>query len=418
PSSVGDFQALIDYQARMNQYYPDGGDIAADFYYVNNTDWGSRQEYARDIYVWSPGAENDRDWTVGYEKIFYANVVLDGIDNASLNGLSESDRQHVKGAALFIRGWTLYHLAQLFAPPYDPADRSNEYGLPLRLTPDINEPTLRAAVGDTHRQIETDLKDAAYLLPPQAVLATRPSKAAAYAALSRLYLVMGSYTEAQAYADSCLAIQPELMDYNDLDTNQANSFRELNPEVIFHATVHGLSGILDPTFARADTTLYQSYHKDDLRRSLFFDFRNDGSLRFRGSYYGSMYYIFCGLATDEVYLTKAECLIREGAWRDGVNVLEELLLTRWRKGAHLSLSINSAEDALRTVLDERRKELAFRGGVRWADLRRLNGDERFATTLTRRINDNVYTLRPGDAAYTFLIPSSVMTQSDIRQNPR
>lgn len=418
PSSVRDFQALIDYQARMNEYYPESGDIAADYYYLTETDWGARSDHARDTYVWKADVDSEQDWAVCYEKIFYANVVLEGIDDALLDGLGEPDRQQAKGAALFIRGWTYYHLSQLFVPQYRRDEESSGYGLPLRFTPDINAPTERSTVGDTYRQIEADLKQAAQLLPERAALATRPSKAAAYAALARLYLTMGRYDDALEASDSCLAIQSELMDYNTLDANQANSFAELNPEVIFNAMLSGLSGVHAAARARVDTVLYSSYDEDDLRRYLFFDTRADGSLQFKGSYYGNIHSVFAGLAVDEVYLIKAESLIRTRRREDGVRILDELLARRWQTGTYVARQVATDEQALRMVLEEREKELVFRGGIRWSDLRRLNAAGFLVTTLKRTLGGVDYLLEANDPRYTFLIPSSVIGQNNIVQNLR
>lgn len=418
PSTVGDFQALVDYQARMNEYYPDCGDNAADYFYLLTADWMARPEWARGTYVWDPQADASRDWSVCYEKIFYTNIILEGIDDALLDGLGERDRDRVKGSAFFLRGWTYLHLIPLFTPAYEATVSDSPYGLPLRLKSDINVKTSRASLNDTYAQIESDLLNAVRLLPERPLLATRPSRAAAYAALSRMYLLMERYQDALQYADSCLAIQSELMDYNELDVSAVNSFHELNPEVIFHAKLQVQSGVLTQSRARVDTLLYAMYHADDLRKALFFENNNDGSFAFKGSYDGSSS-IFAGLATDEIYLTKAECMIRLGDLTNGIGVMHDLLAKRWRTGTVPEFAdIGDSDAALGFVLDERRKELAFRGGIRWADLKRLNKDERFAKTLVRFVDGQTYVLEPNDPRYTFLIPIQVILHSGVLQNQR
>ncbi|MFC7526877.1 RagB/SusD family nutrient uptake outer membrane protein [Parapedobacter sp. GCM10030251] len=417
PSTVGDFQALMDYQDRMNDYYPDCGDNAADYFYLRTEDWIGRSEWGRGTYVWDPQADASRDWSVCYERIFYTNIILEGIDDALLDGLGERDRDRVKGSALFIRGFTYLNLVQLFVPPYDSDIEDSPYGLPLRLTPDINAATSRATVGDTYRQIEADLLEAVSFLPDKSFIATRPSKAAAYAALSRLYVIMERYDDALTYADRCLTIQPDLMDYNDLDASQREPFTELNQEVIFHAALQGQSGILTRSRARVDSTLYSTYGPNDLRKALFFEEQNDGTCLFKGSYFGRGA-IFSGLATGEVYLIKAESLIRLGDWQEGVETLKQLLNNRMEAGMVEIPADLDDERALAWVLAERERELAFRGGIRWGDLRRLNKDERFAKTLVRVVDGQTYVLEPNDPRYTFLIPIQVILHSGILQNER
>ena len=418
PNSVKDYQALVDYQQIMNEMCPAAGDVAADYYFLNNEDWETIREESRGTYIWDPTVENEEDWRIAYVKVFYANVILDGIDEAMLDGLQERDRQQVKGSGYFIRGWAFYQLAQLFAPPYTSSNEQSEYGIPLRLTSDINEPIRRSTVGETYRQIEADLKNAARLLPPRAVLATRPSKAAAFAALSRMYLTMQRYEDALAYADSCLSIQSELLDFNQLDTLAGNAFGTLNKEVLFTALLTTYPLAHEPSRARVDTALLKLYQPGDLRLPIFFTTRQDGSWQFKGSYEGSNYGVFAGLTVDEVYLNKAEALIRLGQWREGLSVLDQLLLTRYQVGEYEPAEIHKQDDALYLVLQERHKELVFRGGIRWSDLRRLNLESQFDTTLTREIGGEVYTLPPNDLRYTFLIPSDVINLSGIKQNPR
>ena len=78
----------------------------------------------------------------------------------------------------------------------------------------------------------------------------------------------------------------------------------------------------------------------------------------------------------------------------------------------------TALTTLTQILTERRKELVHRG-CRWTDLRRLNMDPRFATTLTRTLLGATYTLPPNDSRYTLQIPSYIITASNgsITQNP-
>jgi len=71
---------------------------------------------------------------------------------------------------------------------------------------------------------------------------------------------------------------------------------------------------------------------------------------------------------------------------------------------------------LNKILTERRKELLMRG-LRWTDLRRLNKETAFATTLSRIVNGTTYTLPPNDPGYVFRIPLSVINFTGIEQNP-
>lgn len=418
PDNVRDLQALLDYEDQSILYYPAAGDIAADYYFLKETDWLSRSIDVRNTYIWAGNDQNRQDWSSNYNKIFYSNVVLDEIDNAKLGNMTEADRREVKGRAHFFRGWTYFHLAQLYSPYYAFGDEDSGYGLPLKLKADINEPIIRSTVKETYEQIIYDLSQAADLLPDQVGLQVRPSKAAAYAALARLYLILADYEKALNYAQFCLNIPHELIDHNELNSDLNLPFKEFNSEVIFHAVTLATSGAHNLSIAYVDSTMPDKYKAGDLRKILFFRQESKAYYRFKGSYEGTIYSLFGGLALDEVYLVKAESEARMGLETEALATINKLLVTRWSSGEFSPLANIKGEELLKLILEEREKQLLFRGGIRWSDLRRLNRDSRFARTLKRKIGDVVYELPPNDLRYTFLLPFDVVEISGIKQNPR
>ncbi|MGN0019982.1 MAG: RagB/SusD family nutrient uptake outer membrane protein, partial [Sphingobacterium hotanense] len=119
----------------------------------------------------------------------------------------------------------------------------------------------------------------------------------------------------------------------------------------------------------------------------------------------------------ELLLIRAECFARLGKISQALQNLNALLAKRWKSGSFVPFSEKTPEDALKIILDERRKELVFRG-LRWSDLKRLNKEPRFAVTLKKTIADKEYVLPPNDNRYVFPIPSAVIKMSGIEQNPR
>ena len=315
----------------------------------------------------------------------------------------------------FFRGQAFYELAQLFAKPYIQTSASSDLGILLRLKSDINQPAVRSSVDSTYKQIISDLKNAVLILPLHPLYKTRPSKPAAYGLLARVYLSMQDYANARTYADSCLQLYNTLIDYNTLDTTSYNPLAMFNTEVIFHSLMFPRSIILAPS-ARIDSSLYMTYDKNDLRKSVFYKPTDTNAYGFYGSYSGD-YNLFNGLATDELYFIRAECLARLNEVNDAMQDLNTILLKRWKAGSFIPYTVTSQADALNIILQERRKELVFRG-LRWTDLRRLNIEPQFAKTIIRKINGNSYTMNPNDPKYVLLIPRQVINFSHIAQNPR
>lgn len=418
PDNVKDLQALLDNEDKSILTYPESGDIASDYYFLKEEDWLSRSLDARNVYVWDANAQYLRDWSNAYQKIFTANVVLENIDEASLGNLQESDRGRVKGTAYFIRGWNYFHLSQLFCPYYSVDATDSPYGLPLKISADINEPIERATLQETYERIIQDLTQAVSFLPDRVDMNVRPSKATAYAALARVNLVIGDYDNALAFANKSLELEGEILDYNIVDPIPRQPFEILNQDVLFHAMIVSSSGVHAQSRSFVDTVLIEKYDNDDLRKELFFRQEQNGYFRFRGTYEGGTIALFGGISIPEINLIKAECYARLGQDGLATEALNSLRVNRYRNGAIPEIGTVTGDSLLELILEEREKELLFRGGIRWSDLRRLNQDGRFAKTLSRKIGNNYYELKPNDSRYTFLIPFTVVQQSGLIQNPR
>lgn len=418
PSNLSDLQALLDNYSYMNGEDPDIEEISADCHYSTYSNWLASSLDERQYYTWDPqaGVSTDGTWYDGYKEIFYANTVLDNLQNISDS--SQAGLAGIKGAAFFFRAYALYNLAQIYSPPYDSPSAAITPGMCLRLSSSATDVTKRSSVQQTYFQILQDLHSAALLLPDTGLFKTRPGKAAVFGEMARVYLSMGDYLDAKRYSDSCLKIYNSLIDFNSLDTTAYDGISIFNREVIFHSMSGGSYTIY---FFDVDSVLFNSYSYNDLRKPVYYYNNGDGTWSFMGSYGGpdgpGGGSFFDGIAVDEIYLIKAECEARNSDVQDAMNDLNLLLNMRWRAGTYIPYAASSSDDAIAKVLLERKKELVLRG-TRWSDLRRLNRDVSYADTLIRNLNGNIYTLDPNDARYTILIPSVVISSSGIQQNRR
>jgi hypothetical protein len=154
---------------------------------------------------------------------------------------------------------------------------------------------------------------------------------------------------------------------------------------------------------------------NDLRKTIFFKSNGNGSYAFKGNYTG-IDGIFSGIATDELYLMKAECLARQGKAGESLNVLNALLITRYKNGLFTPVTAVNATDALQKILAERRKELVMRC-IRWMDVKRLNA-EGAGIVLKRKINGVMYTLAPNSNRYALPIDDDVIRVTGMEQNPK
>jgi len=421
PKTLEDFQALLDNNYQIFNIVQASGlvEIASGDFYILYTSWQSlftTQE--KSAYIWAPTTkfynnESSADWVNSYKRILNTNVILNGIKKIKASPAKQNEWNNIAGSALFFRSFDFFNLAQEYCKGYEQNTAKSELGLPLRLDYNVNIQLQRATLQQTYDQIINDLKSAAPLLGTTPLFKTRPSKQAAFALLARTYLAMEDYRQALLYADSALQIQSELMDYSTLNPDVSYPIQRFNPEVIFHNTFS--FGIFNASRLIVEPALLDSYSEGDYRRKVFFKDNPNGRTTYKGSYANDKN-LFGGLATDELYLIRAECNARIGNIATALADLNHLLKTRWDL-SYKEFSADNAEQVLTFILKERRKELVFRG-LRWQDLRRLNKDSRFATTLTRTLNDQTYTLPPNDKKYVFPIDEMELKLSGIQQNDR
>ncbi|HXS55666.1 MAG TPA: RagB/SusD family nutrient uptake outer membrane protein [Hanamia sp.] len=418
PSTLKDLQGLLDNYSTMNSQFTGGGEILTDNYYLKPEDWASMYwQYERDYYIWQKDDQNDADWSQPYSNIFTCNLILETLEKIKTFPSEQIMARNIKGSALFFRASYFYSLVQLFAKGYNKNTAEKDPGIPLRLVTDFDKKSTRATVQQTYEQIIGDLKQAVPLLPLNFSLKTRPTKAAAYGSLARTYLAMQDYNNANLYADSCLSLYNELIDYNSLDSNSPNPISRFNKEIIFQAISLSQDPIA-PYTAKIDSNFYGSYSKNDLRKVIYFSDNGDGTHSFKGDYDGGSEnwgHSYTGIVTDEQYLIKAECSARLGKTEDALKYLNDLLKKRYNAASFTPITSTDSIKLLIVILNERRKELLFRG-IRLTDLKRLNQDVRFADTLTRELNGTVYTLLPNDSRYVALIPKIVIDLSGIEQN--
>lgn len=417
PKSLEDFQAILDNSTLIMNRTPMLGLIGCDDYYLTDSQWLSLfSSTERNGYTWAETVFEEQsinDWSVPYQQVFYANVVLKGLEDLVRDERNAATHDYLRGSALFYRAMAFYDLAQVFAPVYNEATAATDTGIPLRLTPDINAPITRATVAETYAQIISDLEAAVDLLPEVIQFKSRPYKPAVYALLARTYLSMSDYENAELHADLCLQLYNRLIDYNQLNPALLRPVPLLNDEVIFQSLLipYGFANS-----ALVNPTLYDQYNDNDLRKEIFFNPSPLGGVTFGGTYVGAIS-LFGGLAVDEILLIRAECHARHGKTDEAMEDLNLLLEKRWKAGTFVPYTASTPEEALDIILQERRKELLFRG-LRWTDLRRLNLEPHFAETLTRHLNGETFTLAPNDPRYVYPIPPNEIAISGIPQNPR
>ncbi|MEC5147005.1 RagB/SusD family nutrient uptake outer membrane protein [Chitinophaga sp. 212800010-3] len=344
-------------------------------------------------------------WSGEYKKIFNANMALAYADKVS--GTSD-EKDIIKADAHFIRAYSYWVLANTYCLPYTAANKQAA-GLPLKLTTDFTEPVARQPLEKVYAQIEADLAEAlkttVTLVQNGVPHHWRASKAGVNGFAARYYLNRNNYTEALKYANAALAEYSQLVDYNTAmkygrdgsitinpGTPQAQTvtikypythnnqtdmtdmigwkeflyFRMLNHESWWYIPSRALLNLYDQ-----DHDLRYTYH---MVQNYSYD---RGLIKPAYSYPGYVFFfkdrIPSGPTVAEMLLIKAECLARTGDVAGSMTAVNTLRAARMKPGSWVNLTAADKNEAVKLILQERRREMPF--SQRWFDIRRFNNNE-------------------------------------------
>lgn len=381
------------------------------------------------FYDWSSNPYNvdgvlysDKTWGRLYEHIGVVNVILDKVEDFTND--TEADRNAIKGQSHFLRSTYYWLLVNLYAKAYDEISASRDLGVPLKLTPYVEDVNYtRTPVDLVYEQIVKDLELAIDELKEyQPSSARRASRNAARAFLSRVYCYMGKW---ELVPDLCNAILEEnkysLRNLVAIDAD--SSWIEIaSPEIIFANGSHCLnrvfplvknkSGISGFRVSDELVALFDEYgtveniingesvkvtndcrkaltlYKEDAPNVNYYIPRKTKKDEVKNEY--EFVSDNFSIRLSEVYLNLAEAY----AMTDQEGLARSTLKTFLEKRLLKVDEITATGEALvKLIRNERRRELCFEGH-RWFDLRRYAVSPRYPEL--KQIKHNVYDYVYGD----------------------
>jgi tetratricopeptide (TPR) repeat protein len=310
-------------------------------------------------------------WSAAYSTINVTNNVLENVSKVT----SSVDRKNsIEGQALFLRASMYFELLKLYAKPFGDGDYATNLGVPLVLTATRAPITdadykPRATVKAVYDQVIEDLIKAESLMP--SANTKFATKWAAAAQLSRVYLMLGNYTEAAAAANRVIAgsgktITPEFrnnwftyINFGGVTPNEyifyikvtnqdgANSFN-----TYYGAPLGAFPGSAGRRDMRIQNTHLNIYETGDIRRAFFTGTSSASRYTLKHlDRFGDVPVI----RLAEMYLTRAEANFRQGT-TVGATPLADVNLIRRRAGLPDLTTVDLA-----AILKERASELAFEG---------------------------------------------------------
>ena len=350
----------------------------------------------------------DKTWTAEYKKIFYANTVLEKADKVS--GLTAEERELIKREARFIRAYSMWYLAQIYCLPYV-AGNEDKQGIVLKSSTYFDESVKRATLKQTYDFIETDLAEALKIETPLKKIGTtgryntiRANKAAVNGFAARYYLYRNDYANALKYAEIALQAHNELVDYNTemryMDSKTTVTINGKDETVEFPYTYEGGANKVNEYMLEWKELTYLRMFSDENwwympSEELLALYDKEHDLRYKYHIVENFSYIHnigtalpaytffwkdripSGPTTAEMLLIKAECQARLNSnTADAMATVNKLRAARMDKTAPadvINLTASSQEDAVKKILQERRREMPF--VCRFMDIRRLNSND-------------------------------------------
>lgn len=407
-------------------------------------------------------------WGAEYTKIYYANLVLNNIDNVEGD---EVQKANLKAEAYLLRAYSFFQIA-LAHTLYYTGSNGDEPGITLKTSTSFEQSSARANLKDTWDAIEADLQEALKITQPlvgsDGVMKNwRGNTAAAKGFAARYYLYRADYEKAQQYAQAALSEYSKMKDFNDpsemynhshvdsyklTDTGETVTvqFPYTYPQSDF-SYIMGWSELLYTRTCYSafwwfipSQALIDNYSVDvpggnpdnDLRYHFFllpdFGLRSCAKTTAgRQPGYCQFFYdhIVSGPTTAEMNLILAECAARSSNWSNAMSYVNKVRRNRIKADVYTDLTASSQADAIKKVLQERRREMPF--SIRWYDLKRLNANDSAnqvtvtktfypfnSTTVQKGEPTKTYTLAPNGRHYAIPISNDEISKSynEIVQN--
>lgn len=356
--------------------------------------------------------KEDKIWSTYYHKIFMCNIVLNDLEK--IQG-SDNDKNVLKAEVLFLRAYSYLILANTYAKPYiDEIEAKKEHsGVPINNEISVEDKLyVRASLFDNYKIIEEDLKESIRLFGESEYIYSifRPNIDVARLIYCRALLYQKKY-------QACIDVANELIDFSDKTIYDLNNvgdkeyfFTVKNTNIIFS---NGVDSYLEyekgskACFVASDD-LFDLYTANDRRRIIgWYRYNPLKPYKFKSSDLYDM-----NLRIEEAYLNRAEAYA-ELKKKDEAKA-DVMSIRKKRMPENFDLSVETLEDAIRIVREERRREFCFEH-QRWFDLRRWQ-HKNIIHTYTMGEEVKTYVLKKNSDSYTMPIPQKVLLSNDRIQN--
>lgn len=342
-----------------------------------------------------------------------ANIVIQQADQA------EGDRmlaRQLKAEAYVLRAYMHYLLVNVFAKAYDPATASKEGGIPYVKQLNLEQVQAKRTMKEVYDFLLEDVNAAIDLeaLPAQGKNSMRIGKSFAYAVKARILMSMRDYEGALAATNEALKFNNVLEDHRiflSAPLGQHVPFARDGtsaPDNLFYAyfgkpwpltfspSIEIINNYYEPGNIILDSTSAYNFSLGEMFLGM------PGVPIFLPST-GNYEQNAAGMTTSDLYMMKAECLIRLQKVNDGMDVINEV---RKRRVAPYQPATATNEASAMTWL-KKTARIEFLYTVRnFIDIKRWNAEGTYKENITKTIGGKVYELKHDSKLWVFPFPQN------------
>ncbi len=343
--------------------------------------------------------------------------------NVLLNKLLDAQGDEVKKKQLVaeahvIRVWLHFLLVNIYAKQYDAGTADKEGGIPYVEDVDVSQEKTKLTLEETYRHILADLADDIIAeLPDESNNVERADKAFAYAAKAYVLMQMKRYADAIPYAQASLKIN------NTIDARE--TLVQSGAWIITQNAANNLlyiggSGRVSLTFDVISKETWEKFEDGDY--VVNYDAAGgwstfmgpmmsgiEGTALYQGwTLKGNVY----GITSDHVYYVLAECLIRTGKIKEGLQYVDRV--RRHRVENYKPFAQDNLNEMQAMALLQKAKWVeCICSFENFFDSKRWNSEPDYAKTITRALGSyGTFSIKPDSKLWVLPFPLNA-----TRKNP-
>ncbi len=356
--------------------------------------------------------QNDARYEAAYSYINYMNVIIEKIGQASGD---ESRKPALIAEARIIRAYLHWLLVNIYAEQYDEATASEKGGIAYVDNSDVSQQKTKLTLEETYRRILEDCSDEviAQLPVKDGDNVFRAEQAFGNAVRAKVLMQMKRYSDALPYALEALRLNGKIEDRStvmetsawNLESRVANNYLYMRGASRAAPFMEALSLETGAMFEEGDYVINYTTSWNEAFGEMFIGL--PGCKFFFGMTTSVNEY---GINSDRMYYTAAECYIRTGEIRKGLELVDRVRSRRVEDGQSFVelYDQNPLKEEEAMALMQKAKWIeCISTYENFFDCKRWNTEEKYRRTITRNLGEyGTYSLSPDSPLWIFPFPAN------------